>query len=47
MSFQKSQRGITLDGSRNLVRNLVGTTIGEQALGNARTGIEIGGAGNT
>lgn len=41
-------RGITLDGSDNLVQgNLIGTTVTGQPLGNARTGIEIGGPRNT
>jgi hypothetical protein len=40
-------RGITLDGSDNIVRgNRIGTTVTGQPLGNARTGIEIGGARN-
>ena len=41
-------RGITLDGSDNLVQgNLVGTTVTGQPLGNARSGVEIGGPRNT
>jgi hypothetical protein len=41
-------RGITLDGANNLVQgNFIGTDVtGFQALGNARSGIEIGGPGN-
>jgi len=41
-------RGITLDGSSNVVRgNFIGTDVtGLQPLGNARTGVEIGGPGN-
>src|SRR6185369_16575967 len=40
-------RGITLDGSDNLVQgNFIGTTVTGQPLGNARTGVEIGGARN-
>ncbi len=40
-------RGITLDGSDNRVwGNFIGTTVTGQPLGNARTGIEIGGLGN-
>ena len=40
-------RGITLDGSANIVRgNRIGTTVTGQPLGNARSGIEIGGARN-
>jgi hypothetical protein len=41
-------RGITLDGSNNIVQgNLIGTDVtGLNPLGNARTGIEIGGNGN-
>jgi hypothetical protein len=42
-------RGITLDGANNLVQgNRIGTDVtGLQPLGNARTGVEIGGPGNT
>jgi T5SS/PEP-CTERM-associated repeat protein len=42
-------RGITLDGSNNVVQgNFIGTDVtGLQPLGNARTGVEIGGPGNT
>jgi hypothetical protein len=41
-------RGITLDGSNNSVfGNRIGTTVTGQPLGNARTGIEIGGSLNT
>ena len=41
-------RGITLDGSDNLVQgNFIGTTVTGQPLGNARSGIEIGGSRNT
>lgn len=40
-------RGIVLDGSYNHVYgNLVGTTVTGLPLGNARTGVEIGGSGN-
>jgi hypothetical protein len=41
-------RGITLDGSNNIVQgNFIGTDVtGLQPLGNARTGVEIGGMGN-
>ena len=40
-------RGITLDGSNNLVQgNFIGTSVTGQPLGNARTGVEIGGSGN-
>jgi hypothetical protein len=40
-------RGITLDGSSNAVEgNLIGTTVTGQPLGNARTGVEIGGVAN-
>jgi hypothetical protein len=40
-------RGITLDGSNNHVQgNLIGTTVTGQPLGNARTGVEIGGSKN-
>jgi len=40
-------RGITLDGSDNNVRgNRIGTTVTGQPLGNARSGVEIGGARN-
>jgi hypothetical protein len=41
-------RGITLDGSNNIVQgNFIGTDVtGTQPLGNARTGVEIGGTGN-
>jgi hypothetical protein len=41
-------RGITLDGSNNIVQgNFIGTDVtGLNPLGNARTGIEIGGSGN-
>jgi hypothetical protein len=40
-------RGITLDGSSNVVEgNWIGTTVTGQPLGNARTGVEIGGAAN-
>jgi hypothetical protein len=40
-------RGIALDGSRNRIYgNLIGTTVTGQPLGNARSGIEIGGSGN-
>jgi hypothetical protein len=41
-------RGITLDGSNNIVQgNFIGTDVtGTQPLGNARTGVEIGGPGN-
>ncbi|HOX57253.1 MAG TPA: hypothetical protein P5205_11460 [Candidatus Paceibacterota bacterium] len=42
-------RGITLDGFNNVVRgNFIGTDVtGLQPLGNARSGIEISGPGNT
>jgi len=42
-------RGITLDGANNLVQgNFIGTdSTGSQPLGNARSGVEIGGPGNT
>jgi hypothetical protein len=41
-------RGITLDGSDNRVfGNRIGTTVTGQPLGNARTGVEVGGSGNT
>jgi hypothetical protein len=41
-------RGITLDGSGNLVQgNFIGVTVTGQPLGNARTGVEIGGSRNT
>lgn len=42
-------RGITLDGGTNLVQgNLIGTDVtGTQPLGNARSGVEIGGPANT
>ncbi len=41
-------RGITLDGSNNIVQgNFIGTDVtGLKPLGNARTGVEIGGPGN-
>jgi hypothetical protein len=41
-------RGITLDGANNVVQgNFIGTDVtGRQPLGNARTGVEIGGPGN-
>jgi len=41
-------RGITLDGSNNIVQgNYIGTDVtGLQPLGNARTGVEVGGPGN-
>jgi hypothetical protein len=41
-------RGITLDGSNNIVQgNFIGTDVtGTNALGNWRTGVEIGGTGN-
>src|SRR6185369_10864428 len=41
-------RGITLDGANNLVQgNFIGTDVtGTQPLGNARTGVEIGGPNN-
>lgn len=40
-------RGITLDGSKNHVHgNRIGTTVTGLPLGNARTGVEVGGAGN-
>lgn len=40
-------RGITLDGSNNHVRgNRIGTTVTGGPLGNARTGVEVGGFGN-
>jgi hypothetical protein len=42
-------RGITLDGSNNIVQgNYIGTDVsGTQPLGNARTGVEVGGPGNS
>jgi hypothetical protein len=42
-------RGITLDGANNLIQgNFIGTDVtGAQPLGNARSGVEIGGPGNT
>ncbi len=42
-------RGITLDGANNLVQgNFIGTDVtGLQPLGNARSGVEIGGPGNS
>ncbi len=42
-------RGITLDGSNNVVQgNFIGTDVtGLNPLGNARTGVEISGPGNT
>src|SRR2546430_15581350 len=42
-------RGITLDGANKLVEgNFIGTDVtGLQPLGNARSGVEIGGSGNT
>src|SRR5262249_53549218 len=40
-------RGITLDGSGNRVYgNFIGTTVTGQPLGNARSGVEIGGTDN-
>jgi T5SS/PEP-CTERM-associated repeat protein len=40
-------RGITLDGSNNIVYgNFIGTTVTGHPLGNARTGVEIGGSNN-
>src|SRR5262249_41098440 len=40
-------RGITLDGANNFVKgNFIGTTVTGQPLGNARSGIEIGGPFN-